>query len=908
VFTSGQEKVIFIIDGSSFLYRAYYSIRPIHTSDGIPVQAVYGFCRMIKKLITSFNPTYLAVAWDSKGKTERHELYEGYKATRQAPPQDIIAQKELILQFNDAIQLRQIQRSGVEADDIMFSLAQDFTSQGFSVVLVTTDKDMQQAVTGTVTLFDPFKEEFITTTTIVQKYGFPPSKLPFYFALIGDASDNIPGVRGIGPKSAQELVINYESLQHLYTSIASIPKERTRLLLKDSQHNAFLSEKLFLLHYYDFSLTTQACTFKSDNWNNARHFFQKLQFTSLLKDMPQQSSPETSSDKSLTLATETFQQTIIITEDALQQLCLKITEKGECAIDTETDGLDPLQAQLVGISLCCDYNESFYIPLGHVTQEKQLEKSIVLKYIRPLLEDAYVKKYMHHAQFDLLVLAKELITVRGLAYDTLIAADLVKNEWQRIGLKQLSEFYLQQKMTSYHEVVKQHKYKNFSYVPLESASSYACTDARQTWALIAILEKELKNNQQIKLFYELELPLITILANMRQEGILLDSTILAHINTIITTELESIGNQIKALLDLTSGTLNLNSPKQLEHLLFNTLQLPRSKKTAKKTGYSTSYDILQELAKIHPIPALIVRYRELFKIKSTYLESLPHYINPLTGKIHTTFSQTGVTTGRLSSSDPNLQNIPKGYTVGTWSIRSAFIASDKHLFLSADYSQIELRVLAFLSQDMHLIQAFIEQKDIHTQTAAALFATSEHEVTSQQRELAKRINFSILYGLTPYSLSKDLGISYKDAKNYIERYFAQYPSVVTWMESVVEKTKELGYVTTVWGRRRYLPDIYEKNRNLYELARRHAINTQVQGTAAELMKFGMVRLAAIFKEQSCEARMILQIHDELVLTCPEDHIADTQDIVVTTLQNVAAWNVPLAVTARTGKSWADITK
>ncbi len=909
-------KTIFIIDGSSFLFRAYYSMHPVHTKEGKPVQAVYGFCRMMKKLISTFDPRYMVVVWDGQSKTARHELFPAYKATRQAPPSDLGDQKELIVKFNDSIDLKQVQVSGIEADDLMFSLAHDFNQKGFKVVLVTSDKDMGQVLSEGIIMYEPFKELFITTETIQEKYSFEAEKLPFYFALVGDASDNIPGVKGIGPRGAQELVKNFDSLHDLYAHLERVPKERTRILLRASEDNAFLSEKLFLLRYYDVGLTPEDVSFSSDNWFKARQLFYDLDFKSLLKEFPaeagihvEREQLEKTKHEELPAPLHQFTTKAITNYQELEELCVKIAEKKLCALDTETDSIDAMQADLVGIALCYELGMGYYIPVGHKDIPNQLDKQKVIDRVRPLLEDSAIKKCMHNAKFDLHVLDHAGIKPpKELIFDTLVAASLVTPDWQRLGLKYLSEFYLHQSMLSYKDIVKKNTYKDFSYVPLDMATEYAGADAHQTLALASVLEKELQAHDQITLFYTIELPLIPILYAMEREGIILNAAVLDDINKHITHELERLQHQITELVGMTPETLNLNSPKQLEDLLFNQLKLPPHKKTAQRTGYSTDQEVLKELAKIHPVPGLIVRYRELFKLKSTYVDTLVDFVNPETGRIHTTFRQTGVATGRLASSDPNLQNIPT-HTAGVdIPIRSAFQAPEGHVFLSADYSQIELRVLAYLSQDERLKQAFIEGKDIHALTAAGLFDIPVEEVTSKQRDLAKRINFSILYGLTPYGLSKELDIPVKDAQLYIEKYFAQYPGVVAWMDDVVHEAKEHGYVQTYWGRRRFIPGIYEKNKTLFDLARRVAINTKAQGTAAELMKLGMIMLDKALHENILGARMTLQIHDELLLTVPNQEVEVTQSIVRDVLQHVVNWNVPLVVTVRTGKTWYDVTK
>lgn len=902
------QKTVYLIDGSSFLYRAYYGLRPLHTSQGIPVQAVYSFARMIKKMITTFSPEYIALVWDSPGKTERHEIYPEYKATRQAPPSDLFTQKEYIQEFADLIGLAQVQQSGVEADDLMYSIARDVTQQDFTAVFVTSDKDMGQAITEKIVLFDPFKEQIIDAAAIQEKMGFPVEKMPFYFALLGDTSDNIPGVHGIGKKGAQDLVNQFESLEDLYENLDEVEKQRTRQALAENQKNAFLSRDLFLLKYHKTGTSLESLKLNPSDWVKAKPLFKELEFKTLIQEIEKEEGVVTQKVKLSEFAGYNF--ICVQTEEQLQQLCDEIKYHKKFAIDTELTGLRPLQDRTVGMCVCYKKGTAYYIPFGHETIEQQLPQEIVVRYFKPLFEDPTIKKYMHFGKFDQMSLyAIGIPHVRNFAFDTLVAAHLVTEDWQRIGLKALSDYYLQEPMQSFADAVTGNNYKNFGQLPLMLATEYAASDAHQTFQLVPILQQKLHKLGMQTLYETVEHPLINVLLAMQIEGIYCDKNVLADYDKKVTAELETIRNKIVAIIGEHHKDINLNSPKQLIDLLFHELQLPPQKKTAGKTGYSTDQKVLEELAKIHPVPGLIIQWRTLTKLKNTYIDALPHYINPNTGKIHATFNQTGVATGRLSSSEPNLQNIPVespqefGIT-----IRQAFKAEPGHVFLSADYSQIELRILAYLSQDTALVEAFERGDDIHALTAAKLFDVPLEHVTNEMRQIGKRINFSILYGLTPYGLSQDLGIPFKDAKLYIEKYFAQYPQVSSWMESVIDFTKEHGYVTTQWGRRRYLPGIYEKNRMLYELARRMAINTKAQGTAAEIMKLGMINLTKAFQEHNLDAKLILQIHDELLISVPEQQKTKTEELVKNVLESVVEWNVPLLVTTRFGKDWQEVTK
>lgn len=900
------KKTIFLIDGSSFLYRAYYGLRPLHTPDGVPVQAVFSFCRMIKKLIDTYAMEYVALVWDSRGKTTRHEMYSEYKATRQAAPSDLFTQKEYIVEFADLIGMRQIAHVGIEADDIMYSLAKEFADNN-TIVLITLDKDMGQALTLGTTMYmlDAFKEKTYDRASLETKYEFPLEKMPFYHALLGDASDNIPGVKGIGQKTAIALVNQFNSLEDMYTRLHEINKRGVTGALIENKENAFLSYDLFLLQYHATGLKKEDLFFNATQWSNAKPLFQKLNFKSLLLQAGQtKEEADVALEKKID-HWKTYNFKTVTTKEELVVVCEHLKEYGAFAIDTETTGLQALEVSLVGISVCATENVAYYIPCGHKTDQKQLSQEQVIVTLKPLLEDKTYKKYLHHAKYDQLVLSVHGIELAGVEMDTLIAANLLTKEWQSASLKKLSYVYFQEDMLTYDDVVKKNKHKDFSYVLLGEATLYSAADSLQTVRLATIFAKEFEYELKLQALYkEIEHPLIQVLYKMEKRGIYLDIDLLRELDKKVMAELVIIEEKIAAVLG--KKEINLNSTRQIEELLFEKLQLPPQKKSP-KGRLSTDIEVLRALANMHPIPGLIIKYRELTKLKNTYIDALPNAVNSQTGRIHTTFSQTTAATGRLASTNPNLQNIPaSGYGI---EVRAAFRPEhDTHVFISADYSQIELRVLAYLSQDTNLINAFLSGHDIHRETAMRLFSIASDQVTHGQRQIGKRINFSVLYGLTPYGLSKDLGISFKDAKQYIEKYFEQYPLVSVWMNGVIARAKECGYVETLWGRRRYIPQIHEKNRNLYEEACRIAINTVAQGTAAEVMKKGMIQLDSLLTKNALDAHILLQIHDELLISSAvvqkDECIALTKEV----LESVVAWNVPLVVTTHCGVNWKDVTK
>ena len=904
------QKTLFIIDGSSFLYRSYYSMRPLHTAAGIPVQAVYNFCRMIKKLIKQFEPQHMIIAWDSPGKTTRHEVYEEYKAGRDAAPSDLHQQKEKIIEFGQLIGITQVAKPGVEADDLMYSLARDWTEKDGVAVFVTSDKDMGQAINANTFMFDPFKDITYDLPAFEEKMGFPVDRLPLYFALLGDASDNIPGVRGIGKKGATQLAQQFETVEQLYDNIEDVTPARAKTALEENRDNAFLSRDLFLLRYYKTGITPERSTFSTDNWSQAAPLFRELEFKSLLKEIDPNTtafSEPSTEEKREALKKYTFH--TITTHEQLATLCTALEKCDAFAIDTETNGLRALEVDLVGISICMKEGVAYYIPCAHKTEEEQLKCDEIVHALAPIMRNPAIKKYLHNAKYDIHVLHAHGLELQGLGFDSMIAANLLKKDWQRVSLKYLSYQYFNEYMLTYKEVVATCGAADFSYVPIEIATEYSAFDAHQTWRLTQLLMPRIEQEEMTFAYYSIELPLVYALTHMEQKGILLDTSVLDTLRTPIAQELKRLEEEILTFVPEDLLPINLNSSRQVGYLLFNVLELPRQKKSAKGTHYSTDQEVLGILSKLHPVPDLILKYRELYKLKSTYVDALPEYVNPKTGRIHTSFSQIIVATGRLSSSDPNLQNIPVGGASGFGGqVRAAFKPAPDHIFISADYSQIELRVLAHLSKDENLVNAFLEGKDIHAETASRLFDVSLADVSNQQRQIGKRINFSILYGLTPYGLSKDLGIPLSDARTYIERYFEQYPGVSAWMESVVENTKKHGYTQTLWGRRRYVPAIHEKNKVLFEEARRIAVNTVAQGTAAEIVKQGMICLDQEIMQKGIEAYPLLQIHDEMLISAHRLCAAKAEEITIECLERVVDWDIPLVVTVRQGANWREASK
>lgn len=906
-----KKDALFIIDGSYLLYRSYYAMSPLHTSTGMTTQAVYGFCRALKKVFDTFHPSHAAVVWDTKGKSFRHELLPEYKATRMAPPSDLHQQKEYIMKFLELIGVCQLAQPGFEGDDLIAGLVNRW--HGRQTVIVCADKDMFQLLDGeNVLVFDPFKPRMIDARDFKNEWGFGSEKIPFYYALLGDASDNIPGVDGIGEKSATTLVTQFDSLEDLYDNLEKVEKKRTRELLAQQKDEAFLSYKLFMLNPPAIEgLRFDQMEVHPGAWSKARPLFKELEFSSLLKEIEKEYADSITKDapQPTMSSKKPWQCSVIVTETGLDKVINVLKNHEICALDTETTGGMPMQDSLVGISFAVDAHEAFYIPVGHQNCEQQLDRATVIAVLKPILEHSKLKIIMHHARFDELVLQNAGINVKCAVFDTLLAANLLKNAWQKVSLKELSLFYLQEPMTKFKDIVPSNK--NFSEIPLQLAAPYAAHDALQTFKLKPLLEALINEHPQLKkILYTIEMPLSHVLLEMEKRGILLDKKVIEKVGETIEKELAGIEEKLFAAwhhhAPRHGQQLNLKSPQQIETLLFDELKLPVIKKS--KTGQrSTDHDVLLELSKVHPIPGLILRHRELSKLKGTYILPLPTFINPKTERIHTSFSQTMVATGRLSSANPNLQNIPTSEEYGI-GIRSAFVAKDGYVFLSADYSQIELRVLAYLARDEALLDAFSHDVDIHAQTAAQLFDVDINKVTIQQRQFGKRINFSIIYGLTPYGLAQDLGIKPSEAKLYIEKYFERYPKVKSWLDATVEQAVKDGYTETWLGRRRHIPELQEKNRNLFEAGRRMATNSPIQGTAAEVMKMAMINIDKMLKENNLDAYLVLQIHDEIIIELEASLLQRVEKLVQTEMEQVVAWDVPLKISLRSGKNWGQITK
>jgi len=686
-----SRKKMYIIDGSSFLYRAYYGLKPLHSPDGKPIQAVYGFCRMIKKIIYDNDVISIVLVWDVEGKTSRHEIFSEYKAHRQAPPEDIFEQKKLIIEFANIIGLVQVGIKGFEADDIMYTIAREASENNYNVIIVSSDKDMGQIVSDTTVIqYDPVKDIYYDVTALTEKYGFEPKKIPIFFAFLGDSSDNIPGARGIGKKTATELAIRFDSIDQIYHNLDSC-NQKTKKLLLASKDDVYLSYQLFQLrtvvsdkipHNYDFDKT---------NYKNAEEFFHRLGFQSLLKKDPDNAALSKTIDEKFIYWKEKKYFCITSISD-LDALIEKIMAAKVCAIDTETSGQGHSSTvTLVGVSVSYDQSAAFYIPILSPIQGQCLAENIVIEAIRSIFADTTINIIMHNAKYDLLVFSQYNLSLHSSIDDTMIIARLILPEWERVGLKNLSERYFHESMISFSEITEKCNVATFDKVSLEFATIYAAADAQQTYRLFPLVYEKLCADDLLNLYTTIERPIISILVKMEQTGILVNPSILDELGIVVNQKIQEIKIRIANQVGHCSEDINLNSPRQVEQLLFDTLGLPRQKKSAKKTGYSTDVHVLKKLSLSHSVPALLLEYRELTKLQQTYIEGLSKYINPQTGRINTSFNQAVVATGRLSSSEPNMQNIPAS-GIGL-ALRKAFVASEESVFVAADYSQIELRII-----------------------------------------------------------------------------------------------------------------------------------------------------------------------------------------------------------------------
>ncbi|MFP1876426.1 DNA polymerase I [Lonsdalea quercina] len=916
---------LILVDGSSYLYRAYHAFPPLTNSAGEPTGAMYGVLNMLRSLLLQYHPSHVAVVFDAKGKTFRDELFEHYKSHRPPMPEDLRAQIEPLHKMVRAMGLPLLAVSGVEADDVIGTLAQQAELNSTPVLISTGDKDMAQLVTPNVTLINTMNNAILGPQEVCDKYGIPPELIIDFLALMGDASDNIPGVPGIGEKTAQALLQGLGGLDTLYANLDKIADLSFRgaktMAAKLEQHKevAYLSYQLATIKTdVELELSCEQLAVTEPQVDELSELFRHYEFRrwqvelesgawlSGKKSPVAAKSKPAVEEKSAPAVESALSQegyVTILDEKTLETWINRLKSADVFAFDTETDSLDTLSANLVGVSFSDKPGEAAYLPLGHdyLDAPAQMTCERALELLKPLLEDPAVLKVGQNLKYDRGVLARYNIELQGMAFDTMLESYVLDSVGGRHDMDSMASRYLQHKTISFEEIAGKGKNQlTFNQIPLEQAAVYAAEDADVTLHLHQKLWEKLEKEPELRnVFDNIDMPLVPILSRMERNGVLIDAGILAEHSKELTTRLAELEVEVH---ELAGEPFNLSSTKQLQHILYEKLQLPVRKKTPKGAP-STNEEVLAELALDYPLPKLILEYRGLAKLKSTYTDKLPLMINPLTGRVHTSYHQAVTATGRLSSSDPNLQNIPVRNEEGR-RIRQAFIAREGYSIVAADYSQIELRIMAHLSRDAGLLRAFSEGLDIHRATAAEVFGSPLDKVTSEQRRSAKAINFGLIYGMSAFGLSRQLNIPRNESQKYMNLYFERYPGVQEYMERTREQAAEHGYVSTLDGRRLYLPEINARNAMSRKAAERAAINAPMQGTAADIIKKAMIAIDSWLQQQDEPlVTMIMQVHDELVFEVHDSVLEQSKAKIKALMEGCMTLDVPLRVDVGTGINW-----
>jgi DNA polymerase-1 len=887
-----EEKTIYLVDGSSYIHRAYHAIRGLATSEGLPTNATFGFTRMLIKLLEDKSPEYLVILFDARAPTFRHERYEAYKANRPSIPEDLLVQIPYIKEIINGFNIATMEKKGYEADDLIGTLARKAEDEGFFVVMITGDKDFMQLVTDNTTIWDPMKDKEITAETIRETYGIEPWQMVDVMGLSGDTSDNIPGVPGVGMKTALNLIKTHRNMDTLYNQVDTITKPKQKQNLLEHKHQAYLSRDLVLIET-KAPIEFDAGAFKrqAPDTGKLSKLFRSLEFQQLQKDFSQSSTER-----------EKKNYQVVDNMDSLKALKTLLEKSATFALDTETTSQSPMKADLVGLSFSVASHEAFYVPVAHRDTQLQLEYTQVLNYLKAVLENPEIKKVGQNIKYDWLVLERHGAFLQGVSFDTMVASYLINPSKRAHNLDQIAMDFLNYKTITFEDVAGKGKNAvGFDHVPVEKAFFYACEDADITLMAARILKKRLEQIGLDELFETVEIPLIPVLVRMEKRGVRVDVEKLKILSKTFEHQLEQIENDIYTLA---GDQFNINSSQQLGKILFEKLNLPIQKKTRKKTGYSTDVSVLTTLATLHEIPALVLKHRGLSKLKSTYSDALVELVNPDTGRIHTSYNQTVTATGRLSSSDPNLQNIPIRTEDGR-QIRSAFIPKEGWFLVSADYSQIELRILAHYSGDEILIKSFLDNEDIHTRTATEIFQVFPSMIDAELRRQAKIINFGIIYGMGPFRLSKELGISQKMAKTYIQNYFSRYQGVKRFIDDTKQNARQTCQTSTLLNRIRLLPEINSTNKIVREAAERIAINTPIQGTAADLIKLAMINVDTALRQKKLSAAMLMTVHDELIFEIPPDELEVSVQLIRDVMETVWKLDVPLKVNIDKGKNWAE---
>ncbi len=919
---------LYLIDGHGLAYRTYFALNPAGTTDrrwltsaGEPTAGVYGFASVLMRLLEQDKPDYIAVAFDT-GKTFRDDLYPEYKGTRAKMPDDLRTQMERIRQLVDSFSIPRLELEGYEADDILGTISHQAEEKGLAVKIITGDRDLLQLVTNRVVVNlagSKLSEAKDYEPEDVKNYlGVRPDQVVDYKALVGDKSDNIPGVSGVGEKTAVTLLESYETLDGVYENVDKLSAGVKAKLLKDKDM-AYKSQLLARICVdAPIQLELEKARTSDFDIQQVENLFRVMEFRSLLPRLQSltKAIPVNAPVQQLNLFGEEIQRlgtsekydlnTIIVnTPETLKALMEKLRSAGQISVDTETTSTDPMRADLVGISLAVENGTGYYLPVGHKVG-KQLNSKEVISALKPVLEDINIHKIGHNIKYDLLVLRRYGISLKPVSMDTMLAEWLSNPASRNLGLKNLAWVRLGVEMTHIEDLIGKGKtQKSMDEVSVEDAAPYAAADAEVTFRLAPILMDELDKNGSLKLLNDIEDPLIPILADMEEAGILVDVPFFKRFADELQQKIADLEMRVYQEAGM---PFNINSTQQLSRVLFETLRLAppdRGKKTSAGT-YSTSADVLETLRGEHPIVDMILEYRELTKLKSTYIDALPQQVNPATGRIHTSYNQTGSVTGRIASSDPNLQNIPIRTEMGK-RVREGFIASPDHVLLSVDYSQIELRIVAHMAKDETMLAAFRAGQDIHATTAAAVFNTPLEQVTKEQRRNAKAINFGLIYGMGSFGLSRSTDFTLAEAENFIKTYFAQFPGVKSYLDGIRREAAQKGYVETLLGRRRYFPNLAgQTNMNLRQREEREAINAPIQGTAADIIKKAMLRIPDALAAKKLNAKMLLQVHDELLLECPKSQLDETVKLVQSEMENAYQLSIPLETEARVGENWGNM--
>ncbi|HTZ39294.1 MAG TPA: DNA polymerase I [Syntrophales bacterium] len=880
---------LYLIDGSNYAYRAFYAIQGLANSRGFPTNAVYGFNNMLTKLLRDRKPEHIAVVFDAKGPTFRSEAYEQYKAHRKPMPDELKPQISVIKDLVRAYRIPLLEIGGIEADDVIGTLARKFADAGVRIVIVSGDKDLMQLVSDRVVMIDTMKDKTYDIAGVEERFGVEPGRVAEVLGLMGDKSDNIPGVPGVGPKTALQLIKEYGSVEGVLENLKNIRNERLRKTIGEHADQARLSRELAVVKTdADVDLSLESARYAGADREALKAIFKELEFSSLIQDLEVRNR------------TGGGQYRLIATEEELQDLVHHLEKAGEFSLYMELTSEFPMYAESVGIALSMKPAEAFYVPFkgGKGHSGKALEREQALRMLAPVLSSEKIRKDGHDLKNTLIVLARLGIALRGTGVDTMVGSYLLNPSKKSHDIVEVAREFLDRELTSAKEILGSGaKALSPADVDPERMKEFAAERAEVTGRLCPILSGRMKDASLEELYQKVEMPLVEVLALMEQRGVLVDLKLLRE----MSGHFESLLSQSEERIYRLAGErFNINSPKQLQVILFEKLKLTKGRKT--KEGYSTDVDVLTALAQTHELPAEILAYRSISKLKSTYVDALPAIVHPQTGRIHTSYNQTVTATGRLSSSNPNLQNIPIRTSEGR-RIRQAFIAPESCVLISADYSQIELHVLAHLSGDEDLIEVFEAGEDIHTRTASALFGVFPEMVSPDMRRRAKVINFGVIYGMSPFGLSKELGISQPEAREYIDNYFGRYKGVRKFLDEILADARRDKYVCTLLNRRRYIPEIASSNPAIRQFAERTAINAPIQGTAADLIKIAMINLHHLLKKRHSKATMIMQVHDELVFEVPTSEKEEIMALAKREMEGVVRLRVPLKVEIHAGKNW-----